>query len=249
MPEFAWPSGWTSRTLPAVRKSLLTWFDKHHRDLPWRACRDPYRIWVSEVMLQQTPVARVLGPWLQWMERWPVPEALAAEPSSAAVAAWGRLGYPRRALRLQEAARAVVEVHDGEVPSDEASLMALPGVGRYTAAAVRAWVATASGGSSAPTSSTAGTSGPSPPNRTAPSPDTPTRWTTGGSSAPSVTCQPSRDSTKAVTWATTCAGPVTVTGRAVPGATLGRCVGGVPSSSPPGRRVTGRLADRLRGAR
>jgi len=91
---------------------------------------------VSEVMLQQTPVARVLPVWRAWVERWPQPAALAAEPAGEAVRAWGRLGYPRRALRLHAAALALVERHEGRVPADLEALRALPGVGAYTAAAV-----------------------------------------------------------------------------------------------------------------
>jgi A/G-specific adenine glycosylase len=91
---------------------------------------------VSEVMLQQTPVVRVLPVYDAWLERWPTPADLAAEPAGEAVRAWGRLGYPRRALRLHAAATAIVERHGGEVPTDHADLLALPGVGEYTAAAV-----------------------------------------------------------------------------------------------------------------
>jgi A/G-specific adenine glycosylase len=91
---------------------------------------------VSEVMLQQTPVARVLPVWREWVERWPAPADLAAVGAGEAIRAWGRLGYPRRALRLHEAARAIVERHDGQVPDDHADLLALPGIGTYTAAAV-----------------------------------------------------------------------------------------------------------------
>ena len=91
---------------------------------------------VSEFMLQQTPVSRVRDPWTTWMTRWPTPAALAGEASGEAVRAWGRLGYPRRALRLHQAAVAMVERHGGEVPSDHAELLALPGVGSYTAAAI-----------------------------------------------------------------------------------------------------------------
>jgi len=90
-------------------------------------------------MAQQTPVARVEGPWRDWMERWPTPEALAAASPGDVVRAWGRLGYPRRALRLREAAIAMVERHGGQVPRTEAELLALPGVGAYTAAAVAAF--------------------------------------------------------------------------------------------------------------
>jgi A/G-specific adenine glycosylase len=87
-------------------------------------------------MLQQTPVARVLPVYLEWLQRWPSPDRLAAEPPGEAVRAWGRLGYPRRALRLHQAATAIVARHEGEVPSSYADLLALPGVGSYTAAAV-----------------------------------------------------------------------------------------------------------------
>jgi A/G-specific adenine glycosylase len=91
---------------------------------------------VSEFMLQQTPVARVLPVWEQWMESWPAPADLVAAGPGEAVRAWGRLGYPRRALRLHASASAIVERHDGEVPADHDTLLALPGVGAYTAAAV-----------------------------------------------------------------------------------------------------------------
>ncbi len=100
------------------------------------AGRDPWGVLVSEIMLQQTPVSRVLPVWDAWMTRWATPAALAAEPSGEAVRAWGRLGYPRRALRLHESARAITERHNGEVPSSHTDLLALPGIGAYTAAAV-----------------------------------------------------------------------------------------------------------------
>jgi A/G-specific adenine glycosylase len=87
-------------------------------------------------MLQQTPVVRVLPVWREWLARWPAPAGLAAEPPGVAVRAWGRLGYPRRALRLHEAATAIVARHGGEVPADHDALLALPGIGSYTAAAV-----------------------------------------------------------------------------------------------------------------
>ncbi|GGV11544.1 adenine glycosylase [Actinomadura cremea] len=117
--------------------SILAWYDANARDLPWRADdATPWGVLVSEIMLQQTPVARVLPVWHAWLDRWPTPAALAADPSGEAVRAWGRLGYPRRALRLHESARAIVERHGGEVPSAHADLLALPGIGAYTAAAV-----------------------------------------------------------------------------------------------------------------
>ena len=115
----------------------LHWYDTNARDLPWRRpdCT-PWGVMVSEFMLQQTPVTRVLGPWHAWTERWPTPAALAAAPTGEAVRMWGRLGYPRRALRLHRAAQAIVDDHDGQVPATVEALRALPGVGDYTAAAV-----------------------------------------------------------------------------------------------------------------
>ncbi|WP_298455498.1 A/G-specific adenine glycosylase [uncultured Cellulomonas sp.] len=124
----------------------VAWFAEHRRDLPWRAPdRTPWGVLVSEVMLQQTPAARVAPVWTRWMERWPSPRDLGQAPTAEVLRAWGRLGYPRRALRLQECARAVVDRHRGVVPGDEGALRALPGVGSYTAAAV---VAFAHGGRS-----------------------------------------------------------------------------------------------------
>jgi A/G-specific adenine glycosylase len=116
---------------------VLEWYGANARDLPWRRPdATPWGILVSEIMLQQTPVSRVLPVWREWMARWPTPGALAAEPSGEAVRAWGRLGYPRRALRLHEAARAIVDQHAGQVPDSYDELRALPGLGAYTAAAV-----------------------------------------------------------------------------------------------------------------
>ena len=116
---------------------VLRWYDAHARDLPWRrASATPWSVMVSEFMLQQTPVARVLAVHEAWLGRWPTPGALAAEPAGEAVRAWGRLGYPRRALRLHGAAVAIVEKHGGQVPASYDDLLALPGVGDYTAAAV-----------------------------------------------------------------------------------------------------------------
>ncbi|HTW19844.1 MAG TPA: A/G-specific adenine glycosylase [Mycobacteriales bacterium] len=116
------------------------WYDANARDLPWRGPhRSPWGVLVSEIMLQQTPVSRVLPAWGEWMARWPTPAALAADSPGEAVRAWGRLGYPRRALRLHAAAVAIVEQHGGSVPSAYDDLLALPGVGTYTAAAVAAF--------------------------------------------------------------------------------------------------------------
>lgn len=119
---------------------VLAWYAEHARDLPWRSAdRTPWGVLVSEVMLQQTPVSRVEPVWRDWMARWPTPADLAAAPTADVLRAWGTLGYPRRALRLQQAARAAVDRHGGEVPETEADLRALPGVGGYTAAAVIAF--------------------------------------------------------------------------------------------------------------
>jgi A/G-specific adenine glycosylase len=116
---------------------VLAWYARHARDLPWRApAATPWSVLVSEIMLQQTPVARVLPEYLSWMARWPTPAALAAEPAGEAIRQWGRLGYPRRALRLHETATILTARHGGMVPADLDALLALPGVGSYTAAAV-----------------------------------------------------------------------------------------------------------------
>src|SRR3954469_9533455 len=121
----------------ALGGEVERWYADNARDLPWRRPDvSPWAVLVSEVMLQQTPAARVIPAWQEWMQRWPTPADLAAQPAGEAVRAWGRLGYPRRALRLHAAARAVVEHHSGVVPDDEMALRALPGVGAYTAAAV-----------------------------------------------------------------------------------------------------------------
>jgi A/G-specific adenine glycosylase len=116
---------------------VLAWYASHARELPWRAPgASPWSVLVSEIMLQQTPVARVLPAHAQWMARWPEPAALAAEPAGEAIRQWGRLGYPRRALRLHETATILTARHGGVVPADREALLALPGIGSYTAAAV-----------------------------------------------------------------------------------------------------------------
>ncbi len=123
-----------------MQQEVLDWYAADRRDLPWRAPGvSAWAVLVSEVMLQQTPVDRVLPVYEQWLARWPTPAALAAEPAGAAVAAWGRLGYPRRALRLHAAAVACRDVHGGVVPAEPDQLRSLPGVGEYTAAAVAAF--------------------------------------------------------------------------------------------------------------
>lgn len=122
---------------PEAVLAICAWYADHARALPWRLPETtPWGILVSEVMLQQTPVARVEPVWLEWVERWPQAAALAAEPVGEAIRAWGRLGYPRRAARLHAAASEIVNRFDGRVPADMAALRTLPGVGEYTAAAV-----------------------------------------------------------------------------------------------------------------
>lgn len=122
---------------PAVTTEVTAWFAAHARPLPWReADCTPWGVMVSEYMLQQTPVARVLPVWAAWLDRWPTPAALAADEPGEAVRAWGRLGYPRRAQRLHAAAMIIRDEHGGSVPVDLTTLRALPGVGDYTAAAI-----------------------------------------------------------------------------------------------------------------
>ena len=121
----------------ALYGPILAWYDGHARDLPWRRPEaSAWSVMVSEFMLQQTPVARVLPAHEAWLERWPTPADLAAESPGEAVRMWGRLGYPRRALRLHRSATYLVSVHGGEVPRDREELRKLPGVGDYTAAAI-----------------------------------------------------------------------------------------------------------------
>ncbi|MDV3220134.1 A/G-specific adenine glycosylase [Intrasporangium sp.] len=123
--------------LSVLRQRITTWYAEAGRDLPWRGpgC-SPWGVFLSEVMAQQTPLSRVEPVWREWMARWPTPSGLAGAAPGDAVRAWGRLGYPRRALRLHEAATFMVVRHGGDVPRTPAELLALPGVGPYTAAAV-----------------------------------------------------------------------------------------------------------------
>ena len=126
-------TGLTSHVIEAI----CAWFDANGRDLPWRRPgTSAWGVLVSEVMSQQTPMSRVIGPWHEWMNRWPTPDDLAEEDSGEAVAAWGRLGYPRRALRLHSCAVTIATEHDGVVPNSYDELVALPGIGDYTASAV-----------------------------------------------------------------------------------------------------------------
>ncbi len=127
----------TDRSRPDIASPLVAWFRAEARDLPWR--RPGFPAWgtlVSEIMLQQTQVARVVPRLEAWLTRWPTPADLAASPPGDAVRAWDRLGYPRRALALHAAATVIAEQHDNVVPRDVDALLALPGIGDYTARAV-----------------------------------------------------------------------------------------------------------------
>jgi A/G-specific adenine glycosylase len=118
-------------------KELVDWYDRARRDLPWREPGvSPWQILVSEFMLQQTPVSRVLSIWPDWVRRWPTPSATAAASAADVLRAWGKLGYPRRAKRLHECATVIARDHDDVVPDDVDTLLSLPGIGAYTARAV-----------------------------------------------------------------------------------------------------------------
>ncbi|MFW6050398.1 MAG: A/G-specific adenine glycosylase [Myxococcota bacterium] len=119
-----------------MRQALLGWYDRHRRDLPWRRTRDPYAVWVSEVMLQQTRVDTVVPYFERFMARFPTPRALAEADEDQVLAAWSGLGYYRRARLLHAGVREVVERYGGRVPEDPAARRALPGVGAYTAGAI-----------------------------------------------------------------------------------------------------------------
>ncbi|NNH73455.1 A/G-specific adenine glycosylase [Nocardia uniformis] len=116
---------------------LVDWYQETARDLPWRRPGvTAWQILMSEIMLQQTPVVRVEPIWREWVARWPVPSAMAAESQGEVLRAWGKLGYPRRALRLHECAQVLARDHGDEVPTDVDILLSLPGIGAYTARAV-----------------------------------------------------------------------------------------------------------------
>ena len=121
-----------------MHREVLAWFDENQRDLPWRNST-AWGVMVSEFMLQQTPVNRVIPIWNEWMKRWPTPKDLSEAKKSDLLKAWGRLGYPRRALRLHGAATIIATQHNNQVPNTEAELRKLPGVGEYTASAIMAF--------------------------------------------------------------------------------------------------------------
>jgi len=124
------------RRAAALRRALLAWYAAHRRPLPWRATRDPYAIWVSEAMLQQTRVGTVEPYWRRFLERLPTLRDLAAADEQTVLSLWSGLGYYRRARALKQAAQAIVERHAGEFPREREAALALPGVGPYTAGAV-----------------------------------------------------------------------------------------------------------------
>src|SRR5579883_1598534 len=119
---------------PAFRHALLTWYESHRRDLPWRRSRDPYRIWISEIMLQQTRVAAVIPYYERFLARFPTIEALAQAPEQDLLARWAGLGYYYRARNLQKAAQSLAPAY--QIPADYEKILSLSGIGEYTAAAV-----------------------------------------------------------------------------------------------------------------
>src|SRR5213083_2520727 len=121
------------------RQRLLTWYRRHGRDLPWRKTSDPYHILVSEIMLQQTQVDRVLPKYHEWLEKFPSFEALAAAPEDDVTGAWYPLGYNIRPRRLQAIAREAVASYGGKLPADESTLLSFKGIGAYTAGAIRSF--------------------------------------------------------------------------------------------------------------
>ena len=121
------------------RRALLAWYDIHGRDLPWRKTSDPYHILVSEIMLQQTQVDRVLPKYAEWLEKYPSFEALASARIADVTTTWRPLGYNIRPRRLHAIAREAVERYDGQLPSDEETLLSFKGIGAYTAGAIRSF--------------------------------------------------------------------------------------------------------------
>jgi len=136
-----------ARTLPIpapasrrrFRQRLLAWYRRHGRDLPWRKTDDPYHILVSEIMLQQTQVDRVLPKYAEWLDKYPSMQALAAAPEHEVAETWRPLGYNIRPQRLQSIARESVEKYGGRLPHDEATLLSFKGIGQYTAGAIRSF--------------------------------------------------------------------------------------------------------------
>ena len=134
------PSQPQAGNLAEVHALLLAWYDRHGRDLPWRGAKDPYSILVSEVMLQQTQVDRVIPKYAEFLERFPTFKALAEAPTADVIRAWSPLGYNRRAVRLQAVAARVADHLHGRLPDDVKTLRGLPGIGEYTASALACFV-------------------------------------------------------------------------------------------------------------
>ena len=122
--------------LRSFRRALLKWYEQHRRDLPWRRDHDPYRVWVSEIMLQQTRVAAVLDHYARFLARFPTVQALAAAREPSVLAIWSGLGYYHRARRMHQAAKVIARERGGRFPTTAEEWLTLPGIGRYTAAAI-----------------------------------------------------------------------------------------------------------------
>ena len=129
-------SALSASNIKSFQKEILTWYAQHQRDLPWRKTRNPYHIVVSEIMLQQTQVTRVIPKFENWLRTFPTVSDLANAPTADVLALWSGLGYNRRALNLKRTAQIVTEKHNGEFPQTEKDLLALPGIGTYTARAL-----------------------------------------------------------------------------------------------------------------
>jgi A/G-specific adenine glycosylase len=125
-----------ARELPAFRRTLLAWFRRNKRDMPWRRVRDPYRVWLSEIMLQQTRVAAVIPYYERFLDAFPTVQHLARAPEASVLSAWSGLGYYSRARNLHRAAQQIVEQHDGEFPRTREQALELPGIGEYTVSAI-----------------------------------------------------------------------------------------------------------------
>src|SRR5271166_6209360 len=126
----------SSTELRSFRRALLRWYDANHRALPWRRDRDPYRVWVSEIMLQQTRVAAVLDHYARFLQRFPTVQTLAAAREASVLALWSGLGYYHRARRMHQAAKVIASERKGNFPRTAEEWRELPGIGRYTAAAI-----------------------------------------------------------------------------------------------------------------
>jgi A/G-specific adenine glycosylase len=126
----------TPATLRKLRHALLAWYDEHRRELPWRRDADPYRVWLSEIMLQQTRVAAVVGHYARFLQRFPDVQGLAAAREASVLAVWSGLGYYHRARRMHQAAKLIARQHQGSFPCTAEEWRELPGIGRYTAAAI-----------------------------------------------------------------------------------------------------------------